>query len=174
MSARAVNRGGIDVGRVDLEPFLGRKQRGADGPGAAAQLEDDVARRGVRNRLLRKEFGTPARNEDPFGHRDPQSAELRPADNDFERDTADPPGHHRLERRRVGRLSSEQPGLVLGEDAPGCSKSADELIHQPDTGRIRQSVSIPVMTAMPLTAGSIIDPVFFHRSNRPPVEPSNA
>ena len=40
--------------------------------------------------------------------------------------------------------------------------------------RTGQSPCMPVMTAMPLAVGSIRLPVFFQRSNRPPVEPSKA
>ena len=48
-------------------------------------------------RLVDYEFSAHARHEDPGVHGDPQAAELRPAEDVFERQPGDSPVHHDLE-----------------------------------------------------------------------------
>jgi hypothetical protein len=63
-----------------------------------------------------QELGAAARYEDAGIHRDPQAAELGPAENVLERLAGGPPIHHGGQGGRCPRRGDEQLRLVLGED----------------------------------------------------------
>ncbi len=154
-SPGAADRGDIDVTGVDLEPVHAGAQHGTHRTGSTAELDDDGPRSGARHRLPRQEFRSPAGDEYPWIQRDPQPAELRPSDDDLERDAGHPARHHGLERARVRRLGNEQPGLVLGEDA---SRRA-EPEHDRILGAARRheghaSTRAAATAAMPIGAGA--------------------
>ena len=80
-------------------------------------------------RLPDEELGAPPRDEHAGGHGDPQAAELRPAEDLLERQAGDAPVHHGVEFGRCTGGGGEQPGFVLGENAPrGTEPVNDERV----------------------------------------------
>jgi hypothetical protein len=117
---------------VHLRPGEPRTQDGGDRTRAAAEVDDDRRpRRSQRGGLLHQELGPAAWDEHAGGHRDPEAAELRPAEHLLERLAGDPASHQRLQPVRRRRLGHEEPGLVLGEDASRGAEPADD-------GRVRR------------------------------------
>ena len=126
VAAGAGHRGGVDVGGVQLGGVQGGGERGAHRAGTAAQVDDHRARRGEPNSLADQELGAAAGHEDAGIHGYPQAAEVRPADDLFQRQAGCPPVHHGGELRRRGGRGDEQLRLVLGEHAPGGPQPGDD------------------------------------------------
>ncbi len=122
----AAHGGRVDVGRVHLRPVHGRGQRGGDRARAAAQVEDDVAGTGESSGLPDEELGAPPRDEHAGGHGDPQAAELRPAEDQLERQARGAAVHHGIELVRRPGGGHEQPGFSFGEHAAGRPEPADD------------------------------------------------
>lgn len=118
----------IDVGRVDDGTGDARGDHRADRSRAAAQVEHD----GTGSRQIRRQsgeqLGAPPRHEDPGVDVHALAAELREAEQRFERLAVDPAGHQRLELlRRRGGLH-QQGGLLFCEDAAGRAQTAHDRL----------------------------------------------
>lgn len=108
---------------------FGRVRRGgegdAEGAGTAAEVDDDGPAGREGGGLRHEELRTPPGHEDTGVHGEAATAELRPAQDVFERE----PGGTALDER--GQLAGgsgglvEEEGLVLGEDAAGAAEDED-------------------------------------------------
>jgi hypothetical protein len=130
---------------VQFDPAEGRGQRGTHRPRATAQVDHDQrpfwgkgliiagmsngldGLAGPGDRLVHEEFGTAPGDENSRVHRDPQAAELGPAQNLFQWQPGGAPVHHGGEVGGGACRGDEQPCLVLGEDtAAGAEPGGDE------------------------------------------------
>ncbi len=76
--------------------------------------------------VVDEELGAAAGHEDSGVHGYPQTAELRPAEDVFQRQAGGSLVHHRGEVGRRPCRSDQQPRLVLGEDTAGGPKPGDD------------------------------------------------
>lgn len=135
VAAGAVHRGRVDVGGVQLDRAQRGGERGADRTGAAAQVHDDRGVRHLGEGLFDEELGATAGHEDAGAHGDPQSAELRPADDEFERVAGDPAVHHAGQFVGGAGGGEDQPCLVLGEDTARGAECGDDGVGRGEAGR---------------------------------------
>ncbi len=115
---------------MHLGPVEAGRHRRAHRAGPAAHVQDHRRPRDLapqRDRLLDEERGTRPGHEHPGRHGHPQAAELRPAQDVFERLTADAARDHGGQGVGGGSGGDEQRGLVLGEHAPGGPEPQDDL-----------------------------------------------
>jgi hypothetical protein len=125
VAPRAGDRRRIDVRGVQLE--VGRRsERGADGPGTAAEVDDHRPGPDEGGGLADQELGASTRHEHARVHRDPQAAELRPAEQVLQGLPGDPPSDQKLQRCSVPCPGHQQPGLFLGEHAAGGAQPSDD------------------------------------------------
>ena len=92
------------MGKLDLQTELRRLQMGVPGFLLCQQALGTCALGLVRGNALPEELGAPARHEDSWRHRNPQAAELSPAEDLLQWDSALPPPDHLFEflgRRRA-------------------------------------------------------------------------
>ena len=122
----AAHRSRVDVGRVHLGPLHRGGQGRADRTRAAAQIDDHVTTAGQGHGLPDEELGTPPRHEDAGSDGDPQSAELGPAEDLFQRQARNALADHGVKFGRSPGGRDEQPGLVLGENAARGAKPGDD------------------------------------------------
>jgi hypothetical protein len=121
----AVDRRGIDVGRVHLDERHLLEDRRGDRTRSAAQLDRDPGGPQPCDRLGGEQLRALPRHEHPGPYDDPQVGELRPPEHPLQRLAGDPAGDERLE---VAALLHEQPRLVLGVHAPGLPQGSDRLV----------------------------------------------
>ncbi len=125
VAARAGHGDRVGVGGVHLgrRPVSGESS--AEGGGAAAQVDHHVG--GLAQGDRDDQLAPSSRHEHPGVDRDPHAREGRPADDVLERLARHPAGRprHQLAGRR--RLVEQEPGLLLGEDAPGRPERGHEL-----------------------------------------------
>ena len=126
VAPRARDGGRVDVGGVQVDAGHRGRDGDAQRSGPAAEVDDDGARPGERDRLLDQRLGPATRDEHTRGDRDPQPVELRPPEHVLERFTGHPPRHQSVESDRRPGLRQEQPCLVLGEHAPRGAQSPDD------------------------------------------------
>jgi hypothetical protein len=144
VAAGAPHRSRVDVDGVQLDPVQGRDQRCAHRARAAAQVNDDSSwpgeglagagsLAGQGGGLVDEELGAAAGYEDSGVHGYPQAAELRPAEDVFERQASGSPVHHGGEVDPRPCRGDEQLRLILGEDTAGGPKPGDD-----DGSRVRR------------------------------------
>jgi len=121
----AGDRGGVGVCGVHLGqgPASGESRPERTRP--AAEVDHHLRR--LARGHLDHQLAAATRHEHARVDRDPQPVEQRPADDVLERFTGHPAGGPRHQLGRRGRLVEQEPGLVLGEDAPGRTERGDEL-----------------------------------------------
>lgn len=102
---------------MEFGPAQRRGERGAEGAGAAAQVDDDRSGTGEGGGLPDQELGAAAGYEDAGADGDPQAVELGPAEDVFQGKPGDPPFDHGGDRGGTGGGGEDQFRLVLGEYA---------------------------------------------------------
>jgi hypothetical protein len=75
---------------------------------------------------VNQKFGTATRHEHPGAHRDPQTAEVRPTEDVFERLSGGSPVDHGGEVVHGVSRGHQESGFVLGENTPGGSQPGDD------------------------------------------------
>lgn len=110
---------------MQVDPVQGGGEGDTERTRTAAEIDDDGPAGREGGGLRHEELRTPPGHEDTGVHGEAATAELRPAQNVFERE----PGGTALDE--VGQLVGgggglvEEEGLVLGEDAPGAAEGED-------------------------------------------------
>ncbi len=118
VAPRVLQRRRVDVRRVQLHAARQlRGHRRAQGADPAAQVQYHRAGPGQCHRLPHQELGAPARYEGPRADLHAQPAELRPADDVFQRFAAHPAGQQLRQVVRVGGGPGQELRLLLREDA---------------------------------------------------------
>ncbi|CAJ59202.1 hypothetical protein FRAAL0527 [Frankia alni ACN14a] len=104
---------------MHLSSGQSREQCGSHCTGSTAQVDHDLAgpANGLAEGLSDEELGTAPGHEHTGLYRDPQAAELDPAEKVFQGLAGDPAVNHRGQLGGCPGSAHKQPGLVLGEDA---------------------------------------------------------
>jgi len=131
VEAGALHRRRCDVGGVELADVEPGREGEPDRPRAAAQVDHDrpggfCGSGDPDGRPVDEVLGAPPRHEDAGPHQDPQTGELRPAQELLEGLAGEPPGHQRLDQHGVVARRGQQPSLFLREDTSCCAEAVDE------------------------------------------------
>jgi hypothetical protein len=131
IAPRAPDRGRVEVGGVQFRraaprPAQSRGGGQAERAGAAAQVDNHRVAGCERDRGLDEELASAPGDEHAWVHEDAQAAEPRPADDLLERQAGGALPGHRVQFGGGARGVGEQPGLFLGEDAPGGAQPRDD------------------------------------------------
>ncbi|CAM5743094.1 hypothetical protein SALBM311S_00303 [Streptomyces alboniger] len=137
IAAGTTHRRRFDVGRVQFDGAERGGQRGTDRARTTAQVHDDGRVRDVGERPLDEELGTATGHEDAGFHRDAQSAELCPSQDEFERQAGHPAVHQVGQFVRGAGGGQDQLRLVLGEDTTGAPQCGNGTRRHGTTARRR-------------------------------------